>query len=577
MEIKEYDFTQEGRSKVLNHPYGKDWPVVYMLHNQKQLYVGETNNFYIRFGQHLDSQSKKKLKNVKVIYDEEFNKSAILDIEQSLIRMFSADKKFELLNANSGQSAKHNYYQREKYLNKIEGSSQEKGIWTYLGEMGLSDNVYSNIVNSDLFTYSPYTSLTFEQEAVCYSAVEDLIDGLENYKERGTTCIIDGAAGTGKTIIGVYLMALFVNANNKNIDSYEETDSDITTEKIQALHKLRKYIEKHGEIKIAYVLPMTSIRRTIKKVFRLSKNGLKSEMVMGPTDIVDEMYDVIIVDEAHRLSKRKNIGWMGSFDEACRKLNLIPERSNCLDWVVKCSKCRVLFYDSKQRIKNSDITPLELRTSLENSTVIKYHLIEQMRCDAGTSFMDYLDNVFNCTQEYKKTFDKFDSKLYLNPNAMIDAIKEKNEKFSLSRVVAGYSWEWKSKGLTHEHAEKKGIYDILLDGKKYTWNATNSEWILREDSINEIGCVHTTQGYDLNYVGVIFGREIDYDAETNSIVIDRDLFFDKNVKLGSSDEELKTFIINAYKVMLARGIKGSYIYCCNENLRNYLEQYFDFI
>ena len=121
------------------------------------------------------------------------------------------------------------------------------------------------------------------------------------------------------------------------------------------------------------------------------------------------------------------------------------------------------------------------------------------------------------------------------------------------------------------------MHDITLEGKKYTWNATNCEWILRKDSINEIGCVHTTQGYDLNYVGVIFGKEIDYDPSLNEIVINEHSFFDKNVKIGSSPEELKTFILNAYKVMLTRGIKGCYIYCCNTKLQEYLKRFFDFI
>ena len=577
MEIRQYDFNMEGRAKVLDHPFGKNWPVVYLIHNKKNIYIGETNNFFARFGQHLDNPTRQKLTDIKVIYDEEFNKSAILDIEQSLIRMFSADEKYELLNANSGQSAKHNYYQREKYLNKIEGSSSEKGIWAHLKEMGLVNNSYSTIVNSDLFTYSPYKSLTLEQEAICYRVVEDLIDGLENYSHRGTSCIVDGAAGTGKTIIGVYLMALFVSANKKLIDTIEDVDSDMTTEKFRALHKLREYIDKHGEIKVAYVLPMTSIRKTIRKVFRLSKNGLKSEMVKGPTDIVDEIYDIVIVDEAHRLAKRENIGWMGSFDAACRKLNLTPQTSNCLDWIVKCSKCRVLFYDSKQRVKRSDITPFELRRSLENSFVVTYRLITQMRCAAGSNFIDYIENVFNCTQENKINFEKADAKLFISSTKMIEAIKEKNEKEGLCRVVAGYSWEWKTKGLTREEALNNGLCDIVLEGKQYTWNVTNCEWILRKESIDEIGCVHTTQGYDLNHVGVIFGKEIDYDPSLNQIVINRDLFFDKNVKHGSTDEELKTFILNAYKVMLTRGIKGCYIYCCNSNLREYLKRFFDFI
>lgn len=577
MEIGKYEFNQEGRMKVLDHPFGKDWPVVYMLHNKNKIYIGETSNLYNRFDQHLSIRGNQNLTDVKVIFDEEFNKSAILDIEQSLIRMFSADGKFELLNANSGQSAKHNYYQREKYLNKIEGSLQEKGIWTHLKEIGLVSNEYSTIINSDLFTYSPYTTLTMEQEAVCYSVVEDLIDGLNNYNYRGTSCIVDGAAGTGKTIIGVYLMALLVNANNKVIDTDESSDVDMSTEKFRALHKLRQYVENHGEIRIAYVLPMSSIRKTIKKVFTLSKNGLKASMVMGPTDIVGEMYDIIIIDEAHRLSKRQNIGWMGAFDAACRKLKLDPKKSNCLDWIVKSSKCRVLFYDPNQRIKNSDITPMELENSLNNSWVIRYQLTTQMRCMAGSSFMEYLAKIFACTQSQKEIFDKFEFKMFLKSHEMIDYIKMQNNKFGLSRVVAGYSWEWKTKGLSRIEAEMKGLYDIKLDGIGYVWNMTNCEWILRKDSINEIGCVHTTQGYDLNYVGVILGKEIDYDPKTKSIVIDKDQFYDKNVKQGSSDQELKAFIVNAYKVMMARGIKGCYIYAYNKNMQEYLKKFVNFI
>ena len=577
MEIREYSFDQNGKYDVLSHPMGKDWPVVYLIHNNDTLYVGETNNFFMRFGQHLENPERKKLKEIKVIYDDEFNKSAILDIEQSLIRMFSADKKYKLQNANLGQSAKHNYYQREKYLNKIEGSAQEKGIWKRLEELGMVDSDYSSIVNSDLFTYSPYTSLTLEQEVVCYGVVEDLIEGLENYHHRGTSCIVDGSAGTGKTIIGVYLMALLVSANNKQISATVEDDTDMSSEKFRALHKLRQYIEKHGEIKIAYVLPMTSIRKTIKKVFQMSKNGLKASMVVGPTDVADEKYDIVIVDEAHRLPKRKNIGWMGAFDNICRRLNIAPETSNCLDWIVACSKCRVLFYDSKQRVRASDITPLEMRTSLENSQTIKYKLATQMRCAAGTSFVDYLEDVFNCTQENKRDFEKYDLKLFDHAPTMIKQIKEMNNQIGLCRVVAGDSWEWKTKGMSRTDAEKRGIYDIWLDGETYVWNNTGQEWILREESINEIGCIHTTQGYDLNYVGVVFGREIDYDPISNEIVVYKDLFCDKNAKIGSTDDEIKMFILNAYKVMMTRGINGCYIYACNKNLREYLKKFIDII
>ena len=114
MEIKSYEFNQDGRVLVASEAMGKDWPVVYLICNDKEMYIGETSSFYTRFGQHLDSETKKGLKKIYAIYDDEFNKSATLDIEQWLIRLCGADAKFNLLNGNLGQSSKHNYYQRNK-------------------------------------------------------------------------------------------------------------------------------------------------------------------------------------------------------------------------------------------------------------------------------------------------------------------------------------------------------------------------------------------------------------------------------------------------------------------------------
>jgi DUF2075 family protein len=126
---------------------------------------------------------------------------------------------------------------------------------------------------------------------------------------------------------------------------------------------------------------------------------------------------------------------------------------------------------------------------------------------------------------------------------------------------------------TIPEAVKKGLQDIDLDGQKYVWNMSNKEWILRKGAVNEIGCVHTTQGYDLNYVAVIFGQEIDYDEETNSFVIDRNKFYDTKVKDGVDDVTLSQYIINAYKVMMMRGIKGCYVYACNPSMRKYLSKF----
>ena len=118
--INEYSFDDSGKTIVANEKNGKDWPVVYLIHNDKELYIGETQNVYKRFEQHLKNPERKNLKKISIIFDEEYNKSAVLDIEQSLIQLCGADNKYKLQNLNGGQSEKHNYYQREKYINKID-------------------------------------------------------------------------------------------------------------------------------------------------------------------------------------------------------------------------------------------------------------------------------------------------------------------------------------------------------------------------------------------------------------------------------------------------------------------------
>ena len=148
---------------------------------------------------------------------------------------------------------------------------------------------------------------------------------------------------------------------------------------------------------------------------------------------------------------------------------------------------------------------------------------------------------------------------------MVSEIKIKNRKYGLCRILAGYSWKWISKG-----GENK--FDIEIGDIKLKWNSVSDDWINTENSVNEVGCIHTTQGYDLNYTGIIFGNEIAYDKNKNEIIINKDNYHDKTGKNSISDPEiLKTFIVNIYKTMMLRGIKGTYVYACNKDLSLYLK------
>ena len=574
--IKKYEFNEFWKQKIAQEDKGRNRPVVYLLNNSKLLYVWETSSAANRISQHLDDKNKKWLTQINIIFDNTFNKSAILDIEQSLIQYFWADNNYKLMNKNGWQSAKHNYYQREMYMSKFDM------IWNELRREWIAKWDINDIRNSDLFKYSPYNTLTVEQERVSRTIIVDIIEKLE--KNQDWSYIIKWWAWTGKTVVLINMLYKLINACNMDFDS--AIDNPELSEYVQFIHIIKNFLEKYKwkwmELKIAYVSPMTSLRATIKEVFNKTWNWLKWSIVMWPLDVVNnwykskEKYDIVFVDEAHRLAKRKNIWYLKSFDDAAKKCWLEPLTSNLLDFIVRCSKYRVLVYDKWQTIKWSDINEYEFKNSLKNSNVNESQLISQLRCRWWNDYMDYIENIFNCSQSWKRVVQDYDLKLFDNVNDMVTTIIKLDEKFSLCRNVAWYSWEWISKKYKSiENIIKDWKEDIIIDGYRYIWNMTNQKWILSGKALETIWCIHTTQWYDLNYVWIIFWKEIDYDENKKEIIINKNEFYDSNVKKWVTDEELKEYIINAYKVMMSRWIKWCYLYVCNRWLRDYLSKFMD--
>ena len=260
-DIETFRFDQSGLNRVKCLPKGSDWPVVYLISNSHQVYIGVTSSASIRFRQHLDNPERKRLKEIHILFDTEFNKSAILDIEQSLIQLVSADNIYEILNKNGGQSQKHNYYQREKYQAKI------SAIWSQLQKKKLATKDYEVIINSDLFKFSPYNSLTEEQTVACFTVLDDAIDML-NKNIKGAF-VLHGAAGTGKTVVLINIINRLVNATDFEMD---DTDvEEALSPYLRIRRKIADYVNQHGPLKVALVLPMASIRKTLKTVFRKTK------------------------------------------------------------------------------------------------------------------------------------------------------------------------------------------------------------------------------------------------------------------------------------------------------------------
>ena len=553
--ISRYSFDATVLSELSSNRYAKDsWPVVYILSDGtiKEAYVGETTDAVTRMSNHLRNSGKNKLSAAYIISSGKFNKSATLDLESSLIKYIAGDGQYRLLNANLGL-ANHHYYQKTDVYRPLFHS-----IWDKMRKIGLAKHSLSHIDNSDLFKYSPYKTLSKEQRAGLIQIIDCLLD--EGYKN----ILIHGGAGTGKTILAIFLFKLLnTDLNAYNFRDFGEDDLVFAT-KVKALQ------EKYPNPKMALVIPMSSFRNTIKRVFKNVK-GLNSNMVVGPSDVVRNNYDIVLVDEAHRLRRRVNLGtYFGVFDKTCALLGL--DRNSCseLDWVLQKSRKAIFFYDEDQSIKPSDARREDFQILKASGTTKVERLVSQFRVKGGNGYVSYVNDLLavkSTLSSKNLSFPNYELLLFDNITDFRNEIKKRDSEYGLSRIVAGYSWPWISKN-------DPSVADITIDGVGLRWNSVSDDWVNSPSAIDEVGCIHTTQGYDLNYGGIIFGKEISYDKTSNEIVILEKNYHDRNGKQTIKDPaELKTFILNIYKTIMLRGIRGTYVYVCDPALREYFSKH----
>lgn len=566
LNIKSFPFNKIDIGLIKKDIYASDsYPIIYILYNTetRYAYVGETTNAINRMSAHLSHTEKSKLKFVYIISSESFNKSATLDIESNLIQYMTASGDFKLLNGNGGMS-NHNYYQKSEYFKVFEI------IWNKLefGNIKMKDLL--ELENSDVFKYSPYKSLSPDQ----YNSILEI---LKCYASGDIHSIfVDGSAGTGKTILAIYLIKLLTT-----LSEYEIHDLDIEDETLLA--ELDKFKQKYPEkLNIGFVVPMTSLRSTLQKVFK-SVHGLNKNMVIGPTDVVKKEYDLLIVDESHRLTRRKSIMGYQSFDNVNKKLGLYhtevidgkniqgeSKNGTQLDWIMNSSKFQLFFYDAEQSIKPADVRKEDFDKVKTQAKSAQLKLTSQMRSKGDNDYLDFVHDLLNGNlSETRAQFHNPNYELFLfnDMSIMLEYLQEKENQFGLSRSMSGYSWPWVSRNNPDEP-------DIIIDDVKLFWNRVSMDWINSTTKVNEIGCIHTVQGYDLNYAAIIFGTEISYDKEEGKVKIIKSNYHDaKGKQAVLNEEELREYIIKIYKTMMYRGIKGTFVYACDESLREYLKKY----
>ncbi len=564
--IERFPFKSE-RVKVWGaaDPRHRNWPVVYVMNNHKEVYIGESLNVEGRMRQHLDSESKKNLNSVRVVLDDTFNKSACLDLESFLIRMFHGDGSRQVLNLNAGITDA-DYYDRETYNKRFHQIFEELRT-----QESLFKRTIPQIINSDLFKLSPFKALNHDQAI----AVDDILEGFFDDLESGVdnTVIVEGNPGTGKTVVAIYLLKLLEDIRRH--DSEEPLDID----SIFSDYFTPEHAELLKSLKFAIVVPQQSLRDSIAKVFKPTP-GLSKSMVLTPFQVGEstEQFDLLVVDEAHRLNQRANQA-SGPLNKKFIEINEQlfgwddPQKTQ-LDWIQKQSHHSILMLDVGQTVRPADLpatTTRELAAQARAAGRL-YPLQTQMRIAADKDYVGYIRQVLSDNPPAsREIFGEYDLRMFTDLGEMRQELQKREEEHGLSRLVAGYAWPWKSKN-------DKTAYDIELEGQRMRWNTTTTDWINSPKSVEEVGSIHTVQGYDLNYVGVIIGNDLRYDPLARKLVFDRTNYHDKkgrenNPKLGISysDEDLLEYVKNIYSVLLTRGIRGTYVHVCDSPLRERLQ------
>lgn len=570
-EVEEIPFDQES-IRTRQDPTGrlKNWPAVYAITDAKDVYVGETGNALLRMAQHRRDDRKQHLEVARILLDDTFHRSATYDLESLLIQWFYSDGRYRVINANDG-------HRNRDYPGRASFQARFREVFDELKERGLFGMDLKKIENSEFFKLSPFKALVPDQEQVIVEILEALFEDLD--EDRSATFVVAGNPGTGKTVVGISLMKSLVDIAGAGGVEDAEQGSAISD------FFARGYPEKLAQLRAGFVVPQKSLRKTIRRIFQRTP-GLDPSMVIDAFAVgkAEVPFDVLIVDEAHRLNQRANQSSAAQNSDFARINERLfgkdrPEFTQ-LDWIRKQSRHQVLLLDADQSVRPADLPPGVVGEVVgEAKTGQRYFPLKtQMRVAAGTDYVRYIKDVLHGQEASLPNLGEYEFELFDDIGAMEERIRTRDGQVGLARLAAGFAWKWVSDPKKH-----KGVplderpMDIEIDGHRWRWNSKDEDWIASRGALEQVGSIHTLQGYDLNYAGVIIGRDLRFDEASGGIRFDRSQYFDTKGKQNSpkygrtySDADIERYVKNVYMVLLTRGIRGTFVYVCDEALREHL-------
>ena len=358
-------------------------------------------------------------------------------------------------------------------------------------------------------------------------------------EDQKNVLIVEGGPGTGKSVVAINLLV-----------------------GITKMGLVGKYVTKNSAPRTVYRAMLAGNMKgsDISFLFDSSGSFHRSEA---------NAFDVLIVDEAHRLNEKSGI-YSNLGDNQVKEL-------------INASKFSVFFIDEDQKISTKDIGSIDEIMKWARrykANVRKLDLKAQFRCKGSNGYLAWLDN----TLQIKETAniylgdDEFEFVILDNPAEMRDIIYDLNRESNKARMLAGYCWNWESK-------KKRNAYDIAFEefGFRHRWNLASDgmRWIISPDSVSEVGCIHTSQGLELDHVGVIVGK--DMVARSGKIVTDfrerakTDKSLSGIVQMHKRDPQQAAaladkLIKNTYRTLFTRGMKSCYVYFVDPETREYFEE-----
>lgn len=414
----------------------------------------------------------------------------------------------------------------------IKYGSKEDIIWLIdKGKLRPSKQL-ADVLNSMLHGNREFVLLD-DQKVVYETALSLAREAVRGPKQ---VFIVEGGPGTGKSVVAINLLV------------------ELTKEGIVA-----QYVSKNAAPRDVYTAKLSG---SFKKSYI-------NNLFVGSGSFIDtpqNTFGALIVDEAHRLNMKS--GLYSNLGE-----NQIIE-------IIQASRFTIFFVDDRQKVHIKDIgSKAAIQKFAESCGAIVHtaKLSSQFRCNGSDGYLSWLDNTLQIreTANIQLSTEDYDFRIFSDPNLLFETIREKNKINNKARVVAGYCWDWNSKKIPTD-------YDIILPEfhfkKRWNLNTDKNLWIIGNQSIEEIGCIHTCQGLELDYIGVIIGPDMRY--ENGQIVTDvtKRSINDQSVKGFKSliaqnrhkaFQEADEIIKNTYRTLLTRGMKGCYIYCCDKPLAEY--------